>query len=42
MEPFAARARKLGWNVHAMAKGHMVMITHPKELAEILLRIANK
>jgi pimeloyl-ACP methyl ester carboxylesterase len=42
MEPFAARARKFGWNVHAMAKGHMVMITHPKELAEILLRIANK
>ena len=42
MEPFAARARKLGWNVHAMARGHMVMITHPKEVAEILLRIANK
>ena len=42
MEPFVARARKLGWNVYAMAKGHMVMITHPKEVAEILLRIANK
>ena len=42
MKPFAARARKLGWNVQAMAKGHMVMITHPKELAKILLQIANK
>ena len=40
MEPFAARARKLEWNVHTMAAGHEVMITHPKELAEILLRIA--
>jgi pimeloyl-ACP methyl ester carboxylesterase len=42
MEPFAARARKLGWNVYTMAAGHGVMITHPNELAEILLRIANK
>ena len=42
MEPFAARARKLGWNVHIMAASHDVMITHPDELAEILLRIANK
>jgi pimeloyl-ACP methyl ester carboxylesterase len=42
MEPFAARARKLGWNVHAIAEGHEVMITHPKELAEILLQMANK
>jgi pimeloyl-ACP methyl ester carboxylesterase len=42
MEPFAARARKLGWNVHTMAVGHEVMITHPNKLAEILLRITNK
>jgi hypothetical protein len=42
MEPFAARARKLKWEVYAMELGHDVMITHPKELAEILLRIANK
>ena len=42
MEPFAARARKLKWNVHTMAAGHDVMITHPNELAEILLRIVNK
>ena len=42
MEPFAARARKLKWNVHTMAASHEVMITHPNELAEILLQIANK
>jgi pimeloyl-ACP methyl ester carboxylesterase len=42
MEPFAARASKLKWNVYTMAAGHGVMITHPNELAEILLRIANK
>jgi len=42
MEPFTARARKLKWNVFTMAAGHEVMITHPNELAEILLQIANK
>ncbi|MDQ3853135.1 MAG: alpha/beta hydrolase [Thermoproteota archaeon] len=42
MEPFAARARKLGWNVYTMAAGHGVMLTHPDELAETLLRISNK
>ncbi|HEV3432418.1 MAG TPA: alpha/beta fold hydrolase [Nitrososphaera sp.] len=42
MEPFAARARKLGWSVYIMAEGHAVMITHPNKLAEILLQIANK
>jgi pimeloyl-ACP methyl ester carboxylesterase len=42
MEPFAVRARKLKWNVHTMAAGHDVMITHPNELVEILLRITNK
>jgi hypothetical protein len=42
MEPFAARARRLGWNVHTMARGHEVMITRPNELAEILLLIVNK
>ena len=36
MEPVAARARKLEWNVHTMAAGHDVMITRPNELAEIL------
>jgi pimeloyl-ACP methyl ester carboxylesterase len=42
MEPFAERARKLKWNVYTMTVGHDVMITHPNELAEILIRIANK
>ena len=42
MEPFAERTRKLGWNLHTMSAGHDVMITHPNELAEILLRIANE
>jgi hypothetical protein len=42
MEPFAARASRLGWNVHTMTRGHEVMITHPNELAEIFLRIANQ
>ena len=42
MEPFAARARNLKWNVHTITVDHDVMITHAKELAEILLRITNK
>jgi hypothetical protein len=41
MQPFATKARKLKWNVYAMETSHDVMITHPNELAEILLRIAN-
>lgn len=41
-EPFAARARKLGWNVQTMAAPHDVMITNPEELANILLRIAHE
>ena len=41
MEPFAARARRLKWNVQTIVAGHDVMITHPKDLAEILLRIYN-
>jgi hypothetical protein len=42
MEPFAARARKLGWNVHTMTSGHDITITHPKEPAKILIQITNK
>ena len=42
MEPFVARAKKLGWGVNTMAVGHDVMITHPNELAEVLLKIADK
>jgi hypothetical protein len=42
MEPFAARVWRLKWDVYMMEAGHDVMITHPNELAEILLLIANK
>ncbi len=39
---FASRARKLGWRVRELAAGHGVMLTHPRELADILLEIADK
>jgi len=42
MEPFAARARKLKWDVYNVEASHDIMITHPNELAEILLQIADK
>jgi pimeloyl-ACP methyl ester carboxylesterase len=42
MEPFAARARKFKWDVQTVEAGHDVMITHPNELAEILLQIASR
>jgi pimeloyl-ACP methyl ester carboxylesterase len=42
MKPFVIKAQKLKWNVHTMTAGHDVMITHPKELAEILLQIVNQ
>jgi pimeloyl-ACP methyl ester carboxylesterase len=42
MEPFVARARKLKCDVYTIESGHDVTITNPNELAQILLRIANK
>jgi len=42
MEVFALRAKKLGWKVHNIAAGHDAMLTHPKDLADILLGIANR
>ncbi len=39
---FASRARGLGWSVIELAAGHLANVTHPKELADILLGIANK
>jgi hypothetical protein len=42
MQPFAARARRLKWDVYTINLSHDVMITHPNELAEILLQIANR
>jgi hypothetical protein len=40
MEPFAARASRLGWGVHSMAVGHDVTISHPDKLAKTLIQIA--
>jgi len=42
MKPFADRARKLDWNVQTIEAGHDVMITHPNDLAQILIQIAKK
>ena len=39
-EVFASRARELGWKVHDLAAGHAAMLTHPGELAGILLEVA--
>ncbi len=39
---FAERARSLGWKVYELAAGHGANLTHPKELADILLRIVSK
>lgn len=38
---FASRARNLGWKVYELKAGHAAMLTHPKESADILLKIAN-
>lgn len=40
MAPFAARARSDGWDVRELASGHDAMLTHPKELTEILVELA--
>ncbi len=37
---FALRARGLGWKVRELVAGHAAMVTHPRELADILLQIA--
>jgi pimeloyl-ACP methyl ester carboxylesterase len=42
MKPFAAMARRLKWDVQTIEAGHDVMITHPNELAEILLQTADR
>ncbi len=38
---FARRAHSLGWPVYELKAGHAAMLTHPKESADILLKIAN-
>jgi hypothetical protein len=39
---FADRARKLGWEMRDLNAGHDAMLTHPKDLAAILLAIVRK
>jgi pimeloyl-ACP methyl ester carboxylesterase len=38
--PFAAKARASGWPVYELATGHLAMLTAPREVAELLLRLA--
>jgi pimeloyl-ACP methyl ester carboxylesterase len=42
MEPFANRSRKFGWHVYTLTAGHAAQLTHPNELAEILLKVGNR
>ena len=35
-----ARAREAGWGMYQLDSGHDPMVSHPRELAEILLGIA--
>ena len=40
-QPVADMARRSGWSLFYIDSGHDPMITHPKELAEILLEIVS-
>ncbi len=39
-QPVAERVRAAGWDTHHLDSGHDPMISHPRELADILLRTA--
>ena len=39
-QPVAERVRAAGWDTYHLDSGHDPMISHPRELADILLRIA--
>ena len=39
--PFAAKARAAGWEVFELATGHMAMLTASRELAALLLELAD-
>ncbi len=39
-QPVADRAREAGWGIYHLDSGHDPMVSHPRELAEILLGIA--
>lgn len=41
-EPYAARARSLGWPTHELATGHEAMVTAPEALARLLLDIVQE
>ena len=38
-QPVADRAREAGWGMYHLDSGHDPMVSHPRELAEILLGI---
>lgn len=40
--PFAAKARRLGWETHALAADHISMLTAPIETARLLLEVATR
>lgn len=40
-EPYAARARELGWETRELATGHEAMVTAPQALADMLLDIVS-
>lgn len=40
-EPFATKARASGWEVREIATGHDAQLTAPRELADILLELAD-
>jgi pimeloyl-ACP methyl ester carboxylesterase len=37
--PFAAKARAKGWPVYELPAGHLAMLTAPRELADMLLKL---
>lgn len=39
--PFAEKARAEGWELRELATGHMAMLTAPREVAELLLDLAD-
>ncbi len=40
--PFAAKARAMGWEVRELPTGHLAMLTAPRELAALLLAVADR
>ena len=40
--PSAEKARAAGWHVHELAAGHLAMLTAPREVAELLLKLTER